>query len=597
MKKRTDCVHLFILQSVLKVGRLLLTGREEDIDAEHVHGKNRIDDSKAFFSHKGGEAFVRFDEMLAALLGEIVKGGAKAVQSSDAFCDKACATFERDVTCGGGIQEESAGFPSSEIVSIVGFPAITPEEHFLCNKLLTRRLLFLDHIPATEHQKGGGGGSAIARGKAHARVALVFAAAGLADAIPSQNAAMILQRHLPRKHWVDYRSYIWSFIDIHDDDIRSRVQESLNTGRLWPDPLIQFNPSFEKSGSVDTLIAEGILASELRHVFQGVSLYTHQIEAMRMGSKPRSFVVTSGTGSGKSLTYLGSVFNHLFRNGSGKGVQAILVYPMNALINSQVEELKKLAARYEESAGGQFPVRFAAYTGQTRSELRKQILDQPPDILLTNYMMLELLLTRHGERQIRDSIYKSLRFLVFDELHTYRGRQGADVGMLIRRIRGCCNSPLTLIGTSATMASGGTFADQRTAVASVAGKIFGEEVKPDQIIGETLDRSLASSATSPNRGELAAAIACPISMQKDELALQSHTPHTIGIISITGPSWFPAPLSLPAWIWPTVSWLSRTSTPSCSPKSGFRPPDSLLELPTIRGRREFALRYPCRPIV
>jgi ATP-dependent helicase YprA (DUF1998 family) len=121
---------------------------------------------------------------------------------------------------------------------------------------------------------------------------------------------------------------------------------------------------------------------------------------MRLGAQPRSFVVTSGTGSGKSLTYLGSIFNHLFRFGHGQGVQAILVYPMNALINSQAEELKKLADSYEAATGSEFPLRYAAYTGQTKSDVRKQILDNPPDILLTNYMMLELLLTRHGERQI-----------------------------------------------------------------------------------------------------------------------------------------------------------------------------------------------------
>jgi hypothetical protein len=307
-----------------------------------------------------------------------------------------------------------------------------------------------------------------------------------------------------------YQDYIQSFIDIHDSDIREKVEESLSTRKLWPEPLIQFNPSFEKRGSVDALVADGTLHPQVGRVFQGFSLYSHQIGAMRLGSKPRSFVVTSGTGSGKSLTYLGSIFNHLFCSGPGKGVQAILVYPMNALINSQEEELKKLASGYETATGSPFPLRFAAYTGQTKSEIRKQILDAPPDILLTNYMMLELLLTRHGERQIRDSIYGSLRFLIFDELHTYRGRQGADVGMLIRRIRGCCKSSITTIGTSATMVSTGSYHDQRIAVASVAGQIFGESFTPDQIIGETLARSLPGSENLPARSELSKAIRLPV---------------------------------------------------------------------------------------
>ncbi len=307
-----------------------------------------------------------------------------------------------------------------------------------------------------------------------------------------------------------YQDYIKSFIDIHDSDIRDKVEEALKTGKLWPEPLIQFNPSFEKNGSIDALVSDGTLHTEVGKVFKGLSLYSHQIEAMRLGAKPRRFVVTSGTGSGKSLTFLGSIFNHLFRSGAGMGVQAILVYPMNALINSQEEELKKLAATYEANTGTPFPLKFAAYTGQTKSEIRKQVLDSPPDILLTNYMMLELLLTRHGERAIRDSIYSSLRFLVFDELHTYRGRQGADIGMLIRRIRGCSKHPITTIGTSATMVSTGSYHNQKVAVASVAEQIFGEPFAADQIIGETLTRSLPRSGAVLEATELSKAIRSPI---------------------------------------------------------------------------------------
>jgi superfamily II DNA/RNA helicase len=307
-----------------------------------------------------------------------------------------------------------------------------------------------------------------------------------------------------------YQDYIKSFIDIHDSDIRNKVEEALETGKLWPDPLIQFNPSFEKNGSIETLVADETLNAEVGRVFKGFSLYSHQIEAMKLGAKPSSFIVTSGTGSGKSLTYLGSIFNHLFRSGAGKGVQAIMVYPMNALINSQEEELKKLAAGYEVNTGTPFPLKFAAYTGQTKSEVRKQVIDSPPDILLTNYMMLELLLTRHGERQIRDSIYSSLRFLVFDELHTYRGRQGADIGMLIRRIRGSCKNPITTIGTSATMVSSGSYQDQKVAVAAVAEQIFGEPFTADQIIGETLARSLSGSGAMPKAEELSKAVRSPI---------------------------------------------------------------------------------------
>src|SRR6202012_3055217 len=110
---------------------------------------------------------------------------------------------------------------------------------------------------------------------------------------------------------------------------------------------------------------------------------------------------------------------------------------------------------------GKPPVRFATYTGQETGQKRQEIRINPPDILLTNSMMLELLLTRsdHGEL-VRAA--QGLRFLVFDVLHTYRGRQGADVALLIRRCRlAFGGKDIVCVGTSATMASGGTSAEQK----------------------------------------------------------------------------------------------------------------------------------------
>jgi superfamily II DNA/RNA helicase len=312
---------------------------------------------------------------------------------------------------------------------------------------------------------------------------------------------------LHRKIVSGYEDYIRSFIDIYDDDIRTKVELDLADNKLWPEPLIQFNPSFERNLSVKDLVAKGVLHAELGQVFHGYTLYTHQVQAITLGAKPQSFIVTSGTGSGKSVTFLGSVFNHLFQQGCGKGIQAVLVYPMNALINSQEEELKKFARNYLENSKKEFPIRFAAYTGQTRGEERDAILKDPPDILLTNYMMLELILTRNGERTLRDSIYQNLRFLVFDELHTYRGRQGADVSMLIRRIKGRSKHPVTSIGTSATMSSAGSTARRKETIAAVAKAIFGEDFGIHQIISETLTYSLDKKAFPFPPETLATAIA------------------------------------------------------------------------------------------
>jgi ATP-dependent helicase YprA (DUF1998 family) len=102
-------------------------------------------------------------------------------------------------------------------------------------------------------------------------------------------------------------------------------------------------------------------------------------------------------------------------------------------------------------------------------------------------MMLELLLTRmdpNDERLIAAA--EGLRFLVLDELHTYRGRQGADVAMLVRRVRERCGAPtLRCIGTSATLAASGTREERAAQVAGIASRLFGDHVAPANVIGET----------------------------------------------------------------------------------------------------------------
>jgi ATP-dependent helicase YprA (DUF1998 family) len=138
------------------------------------------------------------------------------------------------------------------------------------------------------------------------------------------------------------------------------------------------------------------------------------------------------------------------------------------------------------------------------------------------YMMLELLLTRLQERKIRDAIYNNLRFLVFDELHTYRGRQGADVAMLIRRIRAQCRQDVVCIGTSATMVSVGTLEAQREEVAKVATTMFGKRFTASQIVNETLTRSLKYSGQLWDSEALSRAIAAGIDTAAGEAELRSN---------------------------------------------------------------------------
>ena len=305
----------------------------------------------------------------------------------------------------------------------------------------------------------------------------------------------------------DYKSYVNSFIQIKNNEIRETVQSEIDKGKLWPEPLIQFNSAFEQGESTDDLVNRGLFHPELRNVFTDYTLYKHQIDAISLGVSHKDFVVTSGTGSGKSLTYMATIFDQLFRSGSSQqGIKAVIVYPMNALINSQTLELEGYKANYEDATGSPFPITFAQYTGQEKQDEREKIREELPDIILTNYMMLELILTRIQEKSIRESIYQSLQFLVFDEMHTYRGRQGSDVAILIRRIKVKSQNKVNCIGTSATMVSGGTLKEQRLAVANVATTFFGTPFGEDQIVNETLTRSFGSVQNIPSTSQLASCL-------------------------------------------------------------------------------------------
>lgn len=296
----------------------------------------------------------------------------------------------------------------------------------------------------------------------------------------------------------DYKSYIQSFINIKDKKIREKVDNELHSKKLWPNPLIQFNPSFAAGESVGDLVKSGNLHPNLAKAFSDESgktwgLYRHQVDAIKLGSQGKSFIVTSGTGSGKSLTYISTIFNDIFKNPTENGIRAIVVYPMNALINSQFLEMEKYRKNFERS-GMEFKIDFKQYTGQEDETEREKIRNNPPHILLTNYMMLELIMTRGAEDSLRTSIKENLKFLVFDELHTYRGRQGADVSMLIRRIKTRAQQNVLCIGTSATMVAGKdtTIQQQKEKVAEIGSIIFGTEISSAQIVNESLVKSLAS---------------------------------------------------------------------------------------------------------
>ena len=293
----------------------------------------------------------------------------------------------------------------------------------------------------------------------------------------------------------DYRNYIESFLEIRDRRIEDFVQQELDKGYLWNDPLVQINPAYKQGAAVDELINEGVLHSDCKQYFPDFRFYYHQEQAFRRAKRDEPYVLTTGTGSGKSLSYVVPIIDDLLRNPQLKGIRAILVYPMNALINSQEEEFKKFLAKYKETSGRDSHIKVARYTGQENLSQKSDIQNNPPHILLTNYVMLELMLSRvHEERFVKSPI---LKYLVLDELHTYRGRQGADVAMVIRKLRQISykakqgqNIPILCIGTSATMSTEGDRTNRKTTVANVASKLFGVEVKPSNVIDETLEPAI-----------------------------------------------------------------------------------------------------------
>ncbi len=330
-----------------------------------------------------------------------------------------------------------------------------------------------------------------------------------------------------RTHVIDeYSKYTTSFLHIRDEEIAAFVDAQLKQGTLWPDPLIQLSPAYASGQSVAEAVRQRVLNPHCATIFQrslpdgskrSLQLYWHQQRAIELANAGRNFVVTTGTGSGKSLTYIIPIVNHVLNHQpSAGGVRAIIVYPMNALVNSQQQEIE----RYLDNLGPHDPsIRFARYTGQESEAEKTRIQHNPPHILLTNYVMLELMLTRPEEFTFVDQ--RQLQFIVLDELHTYRGRQGADVALLMRRLRQRCGNPqLQCIGTSATMVSGEA-ADGRQAVANVASRLFGVAISADEIIEEQLKYSI-SIYNNPSAADLADALHEPLPAHMDWSTFAEH---------------------------------------------------------------------------
>ena len=137
--------------------------------------------------------------------------------------------------------------------------------------------------------------------------------------------------HLRQELTADYKAYTESFIKILDPRIRDYVEKELDSGALWPDPLLQLNPRFDQGKTVDELSAEGRLhslnseifrfgKSENDHVGSSAPLHKHQSEAIEAASSGDSYVLKTGTGSGKSLAYIIPIVDYALKNKDKKGI-------------------------------------------------------------------------------------------------------------------------------------------------------------------------------------------------------------------------------------------------------------------------------------
>lgn len=321
-------------------------------------------------------------------------------------------------------------------------------------------------------------------------------------------------------HIVDGLSeYLTTTFSLAEDLTSQQLREFLNDpkGGMFYGPYVRTRLPYAPAVSWDGIL--GWLPSGFRP-------YRHQAEAFeRLSSfdysagserRPSPTLVVTGTGSGKTESFLYPILDHC-RRSTGSGIKALILYPMNALAADQERRLAKLLHAEAELAG----VTAGIYTGEVVSGGRRKasqdglisdrsvLRDTPPDILLTNYKMLDQLLLREQDRELWEKSAKSLQYLVLDEFHTYDAAQGTDVAMLLRRLglmlkkyqpEGFLSledaerplGKVTPVATSATLGDKGSDSEDSGTEAGVphgdmlsfAYTVFGEQMPPDAVVGK-----------------------------------------------------------------------------------------------------------------
>ncbi len=316
-----------------------------------------------------------------------------------------------------------------------------------------------------------------------------------------------------------YRRYLKTMFYFRDKELRASFETALDGGTLAKGPFLEATRVFASAGTAREIFTRLLDSTPdtgfLRAVQSERLLYRHQARAIETAAAERNLIVATGTGSGKTESFLFPILLHLyqeFRQGTlnHPGVRALVLYPMNALANDQRERLGEIA-RTLADARSPFRFTFGQYIGETPEDerdnsrnardfierrmkgelvLRSEMRETPPHILLTNYSMLEYLLLRPADCKLFDDGRAQFwKFIVLDEAHQYRGARGIEMALLLRRLKqrlreGGRRGAFRCIATSASLVGGDQDA---AAVAQFAQDLFDEPFEPrDLIVGETV---------------------------------------------------------------------------------------------------------------
>jgi hypothetical protein len=268
----------------------------------------------------------------------------------------------------------------------------------------------------------------------------------------------------------EYSDHLRTEFRARDPGLQRALQAAMERPHfLAQEPFYQAHRPFLGGAPWSSLGLDARLARAVETATRSKTAYFHQSEAItHLRTQPGApLVVTTGTGSGKTECFLLPVLQNAIEDAiafTSSGLTALLVYPMNALANDQERRI----GEFLKASGYEGVVTYERYDRRTDQAARERMRKHPPHILLTNYMMLEYLLVRPADREALFANHRC-RFLVLDEVHSYRGSLGTNIALLLRRLQAHLQRarqdwsldrepalrrpPLTLVATSATIKS------------------------------------------------------------------------------------------------------------------------------------------------